>query len=204
MTRGIDFAGAGQRPIGMEEVVRAAPAAVGPAHRSDVRLRAMIDAHFDLVWRTLRRLGVEVEGVDDATQQVFMVASRKLDVIEPGGERRYLIGIAVRVAADARRTRRRRREVQDDDDERADAAPLQDDLLDRKRARELLDTVLATLPTNLRTAFVLFELEAMSAPEVAAVLSIPLGTATSRLRRAREAFRERVEAMTAARGGFHE
>src|ERR1700691_2471838 len=71
----------------------------------DARVRAMVDAHFDVVWRSLRRLGVMPDTVDDATQQVFMVASRKVDVIEKGGERSYLLGIAVRVAADARRAR---------------------------------------------------------------------------------------------------
>jgi RNA polymerase sigma-70 factor (ECF subfamily) len=65
-------------------------------------------------------------------------------------------------------------------------------LLDRKQARELLDRVLDAMPDDLRTAFVLFELEGYSGPEVAEMLEIPLGTATSRLRRARETFRESV------------
>ncbi len=187
---------------GMEDVeLRAVvpiPRAAQPSI-PDARLRGMIEEHFDVVWRTVRRLGVESEAIDDAVQQVFVVASRKLDLIELGGERRYLLGIAVRVAADARRTHRRRREVHDDETDRVDATPLQDDLLDCKRARELLDDALATLAPDLQTAFVLFELEGMSAPEVAEVVGVPLGTAASRLRRAREAFRETVERMIVKR-----
>jgi len=38
--------------------------------------------------------------------------------------------------------------------------------------------------------FVLFELEGMTTPEIAELIGIPLGTAASRLRRARETFRE--------------
>ncbi len=192
----IDLDVAGQRGITISSI------ALEPTRADDdTRFRALVEAHFDLVWRTLRRLGVASAELDDAAQQVFIVASRKMGIIEVGGERRYLVGISVRVASDARRTQRRRREVGEEDAvERADDVPAQEDLLDRKRAREMLDRVLETLPGDLRTAFVLFELEGMSAPEVAAVLDVPLGTATSRLRRAREAFHERVEVI-AARGG---
>ena len=42
---------------------------------------------------------------------------------------------------------------------------------------------------ELRTVFVLFELEQMTKTEVAALLDLPVGTAVSRLRRAREHFR---------------
>ena len=41
---------------------------------------------------------------------------------------------------------------------------------------------------DLRTAFVLFELEGLSVPEIAEVVKIPTGTVASRLRRAREQF----------------
>jgi len=45
---------------------------------------------------------------------------------------------------------------------------------------------------DLRTVFILSELEGMTMPEVAALLEVPVGTAASRLRRAREAFRAAV------------
>src|SRR5689334_2033459 len=79
----------------------------------DERLEAMVRMHFDAVWRSLRRLGVADGSLDDAAQQVFMIAARKLDTIDPAGEKPYLLGIAVRVASDARRSRTRRREVSD-------------------------------------------------------------------------------------------
>jgi DNA-directed RNA polymerase specialized sigma24 family protein len=78
------------------------------------RIETMVQLYFDVVWRSLRRLGVPDGAVDDAAQQVFLVAARKLDTIEPAGEKPYLLGIAVRVASDARRTQARRREVSDD------------------------------------------------------------------------------------------
>lgn len=156
---------------------------------AEVRLRAMLDEHFDFVWRSLRRLGLAAHLADDATQRVFMVASRRLADIEPGCERAFLFRTAVRVACSERRTLARRREVLCEDPEPGGvSAARPDELLDQRRARELLDRVLASLPIDLRTVLVLFEFEELSIDEIAATLGIPRGTAASRLRRAREEF----------------
>jgi RNA polymerase sigma-70 factor (ECF subfamily) len=159
----------------------------------DERLEAMVDRHFDLVWRSLRRLGVAESALDDAAQQVFIVATRKLDTIELAGERAYLLGIATRVASDMRRTWARRREVPDEQaEERLDPRVSQEELLDQKRARQILDDILKAMPMDLRAAFTMFEIEGMSAPEISVALAIPIGTVSSRLRRGREFFREQV------------
>ena len=68
-------------------------------------------------------------------------------------------------------------------------------LLDEKRARRVLDRVLDGMPDDLRTAFVLFEIEGFSLRELAELCDIPLGTVSSRLRRAREAFHEGAQRM---------
>jgi RNA polymerase sigma-70 factor (ECF subfamily) len=154
----------------------------------------MVDGHFDAVWRALKRLGVPDGGVDDAAQQVFLVASRRLDEIATGGERAYLLGVALRVASEARRTVRRRREVLMEETEEAipEAGRPLEELLDEKRARQALGGYLASMPDEMREAFVLFELEEMSAPEVAAALGVPAGTVASRVRRARDFIRQRL------------
>jgi RNA polymerase sigma-70 factor (ECF subfamily) len=167
-----------------------------------VRVERMVRQHFDAVWRSLRRLGVADGAVDDAAQQVFLVAARRLDIIEPAGEKSYLLGIAVRVAADARRTRTRRREVADDElCEPVDPQPSPEDLVERKRARALLDRVLMAMPMDLRAAFTMFEIEGMSVPEVADALGVAQGTAASRLRRARELFHQHVRRLGLTKGG---
>ena len=74
------------------------------------RLRSLLDQHFDFVWRNLRRLGVQEADVDDAAQEVFVVAARKLDQVVPDRERSFLIGTALRVASTYRRSSRRRPE----------------------------------------------------------------------------------------------
>jgi len=177
-----------------------APAVLGrafPPREREARLAELLRVHFRLVWRALRRLGVPEHAVDDAAQEVFIVAAKKLATITPAYERRFLYGVALRVAANARRARAARPEKAEtaELEETASAVPSPEVLLDRKRARELLDATLEAMPDDLRTAFVLFELEGCSAPEVAALLGIPIGTATSRLRRAREAFRAAVSTL---------
>jgi len=154
----------------------------------------MVESHFDPVWRALKRLGVPEGGVDDAAQQVFLVASRRLDEIDPRGERPYLLGIALRVAADARRAVVRRREVPMDDVVEMAAAPgpAPEEVLDDKQALGLLSAHLARLPDEMREAFVLFELEELPAPEVAALLGVPVGTVASRVRRARDSIRQHL------------
>lgn len=158
------------------------------------RLAELLHAHFRDVWRVVRRFGVPEAAADDATQEVFIIASRKLEQIEPGRERRFLHSVAVRVAANARRAREVRPEHAESPliDRLLSPGPSPEAALDQKQTRALLDAVLDELGDDLRAVFVLFELEGYSGPEVAELCEIPLGTATSRLRRAREAFSESV------------
>jgi RNA polymerase sigma-70 factor (ECF subfamily) len=161
------------------------------------RLRGLVDAYFDFIWRSLRRLGVTYASVDDAAQRVFWVASQNLDDIDPRRERSFLFGVAVRVASECRRGDRRRREV--NSDEHMDAAehpsPGPEELLDQKRARETLDELLDDLSLELRTVLVLVEGEGLKAHEVAEILAIPEGTVSSRLRRARVALAEAIQRL---------
>jgi RNA polymerase sigma-70 factor (ECF subfamily) len=80
-------------------------------------------------------------------------------------------------------------------EERRDSVPGLDELLDQRRARELLDRVLAELDHDLRVIFVLYEIEELTMAEIASVLELPQGTVASRLRRARQEFSARVERL---------
>lgn len=177
------------------------PVAVSPLSvaRRDALLAELLRLHYGTVWRTLRRVGVSEDRVDDAAQEVFIVVSRKLEQIQPGCERSYLLNSAIRVAANYRRALRTRREVADDGviEEQRDPAPSADQLLYRKRLRQMLDQILETWSEELRTAFVLFELEGLSVPEIAELTETKSGTVASRLRRGRELFLAAVKRLKA-------
>jgi RNA polymerase sigma-70 factor (ECF subfamily) len=160
---------------------------------ADARMRVIMADHFDFVWRTTRRMGLRDFEADDATQRAFIVAARRLQEIRPGSERSFLFGAALRITSEMRRTHARRAEVADDaGDERLDPSPLQDELVDRRRARALLDEVIDAMPKDVRPVFVLFELEQMTIAEVASMLGLPAGTVASRLRRGREVFEKKI------------
>jgi RNA polymerase sigma-70 factor (ECF subfamily) len=157
----------------------------------------MARQHYPFIWRSLRRLGVLPQAVDDAAQQVFVIATEKVARIAPGSERPYLFQTAVRVAMSIRRTHAQRREgmLGDAQEELADPAPLPDASAELVQQRRHLDELLDTLPMDLRTVFVLFEIECLETAEIASMLAIPSGTVASRLRRARATFREAAERL---------
>ena len=167
-----------------------------PSER-DTRLRGMVDRYLHFVARVLRNAGTPEAEVDDDVQRTFIAVANRLDDVRPEAEKSFLLQTALRMAAHARRTLARRREVHDSDAQLRIQTPLQpEQMLDQKRARELLDEVLAEMSLELRTVFVLYELEELSMTEIAATLRIPQGTVASRLRRARADFRDRVRALS--------
>jgi RNA polymerase sigma-70 factor, ECF subfamily len=188
----------------IEEAAAPLSTPLGPA--AEARFRSMVDAHLGFVWRYLGGLGVPPASVDDAAQQVFLIAAGKITSIEPGRERSFLVGTAHGVAANARRSNERRREVHGEAafSSTADHSPDPEQNAESREAAAILDTFLASLPEELRSVFMLFELEGMTMASIAETLNVPQGTVASRLRRAREDFHEmarRVQAGPASSRG---
>ncbi|WP_437630616.1 RNA polymerase sigma factor [Sorangium sp. So ce854] len=155
----------------------------------------MVDAHLDFIGRVLRNAGTPAADIDDAVQRTFIAAAQRLDDVRPGAEKSFLLQTALNVAAHARRSAARRREVPAAEPPEVVDAATPEQLTNQKRARQMLDQVLDQMEPDLRTVFVLYEFEEMSMVEIAGVIGIPQGTVASRLRRAREDFRERVRAL---------
>jgi RNA polymerase sigma-70 factor, ECF subfamily len=172
--------------------------------REEVRLGRLVRAYGDQLWRLLRRLGLSDADADDAFQEVTLVAARRLHGVEPTSERAFLLGTALRVTSNLRRRRERRREVPDAVFD-FEASPMPDPLAltEQHRMREVLDQMLDQLGDELRSVFVLYEIEGLTLKEMAALLGLPVGTVASRLRRAREQFEAhvaRIEARRRTRG----
>jgi RNA polymerase sigma-70 factor, ECF subfamily len=165
-------------------------------------LRHLVQEHYDFIWRLLARLNVSGPEVDDAAQQVFMVlVSREGLTIKVGSERAFLYGVALRVAKEFRRkTLSQLNHFSPDPEFLIDRSPDVEAVAERSQARQKLDHILEQMPDNLKEAFILFELEDMTVPQIAELLSIPTGTVASRLRRARALFQK---AVTELRGQQH-
>jgi RNA polymerase sigma-70 factor (ECF subfamily) len=164
----------------------------------------LYDEHFDFVWRSLRRLGVPDADLHDVAQEVFLVVHRRLGEFEGRSKvTTWLFRIALHAARDRRRRAHVRREVFDTAALEHGAEPVTDAgaLLERRDDLALFDEALEAMDLEQRAVFTLFELEGLSGNEIAETLDIPLGTAYSRLRLARDAFRRAVLRGEARRRG---
>jgi len=159
------------------------------------------EQYFSMVWRSLRRLGVRENALDDAVQDVFLVLHRRwADFQHQSSLRTWLYGISLRVASE--HTRRARRERARWSPELTDLeSPIEspDRLYQQREASELLQHALARLDEKERQILVLIDLEERSVVEAADALGINLNTAYSRLRRARQSFEKALRVMPARR-----
>src|SRR5690606_21909342 len=157
-------------------------------------LRRLVEEHYDFIWRLLARLNVSPPEVDDAAQQVFMVlVSREGLTLKEGSERAFLYGVALRVAKEFRRkSQSQLKHFAPDPESLVDRSQDAEASAQRSQARRQLDQILETMPDSLKEAFILFEIEDLSVPQIAELLAIPTGTVASRLRRARAQFQRGV------------
>ncbi len=160
-----------------------------PSSAADrAQLEQLFANHHAVVWRTLRRRGLTEDEAADATQETFLIAAGRLSDIKAHAEQAFLIGTALRVAHTLHR-KTMRWHLDEDMDQRASGAR---DAHDAHADVELCDMALSRLNAELAEVFVLYETQGLSSPEIASLLGIPLGSVASRLRRAREQFRNAV------------
>ena len=145
-------------------------------------------------------MGLSAAQAEENAQEAYSVVARKLDRINDGRERAYLLGVAVRLAANERRRAASRMEQvasEREPYEIADALPRAEELLEQKQQRALLDQILQSMSDAFREILTLYEIEELTLPQVAVALEIPEGTAASRLRRAREEFSRKIKQFVA-------
>lgn len=177
------------------------PSASSPA----LRFEDVYRAERDYLWRTLRRLGVSERHLEDVAHDVLVVVHRKLLDYDPTRPLRpWLFGIATRVASDFRRRASNVYETPREDvegiveDIQTDAP---DRMLEDAQRRALVYRALDALDEDKRAVFILHEIDNETIPIVAEALGIPLNTAYSRLRVAREEFALQIRRIEAGSRG---
>jgi RNA polymerase sigma-70 factor (ECF subfamily) len=162
---------------------------------------AIFRAEFDYVWHSLRRLGVPERDLEDLTHDVFFrIYERLSDYDSARPVRPWLFGFAFRVASDYRRRFSNRRELLSPASETSDPAPTPLDRLVQAEALTLAQTALNGIEIERRAVFILHEIDECPVPEIAKALGLPLNTAYSRLRTAREEFRSALQRERLRRG----
>jgi RNA polymerase sigma-70 factor (ECF subfamily) len=160
---------------------------------------AVFDQEFSYVWNSLRRLGVHPQDLKDQSQEVFLTVHNLLPDYDPERPMRpWLFGIAYRVAA-RYRTSRARHPVAEPV-ELPDPSPRADEQLATRENQALVIEAIRSIDIGRAGVFVLADLDGVAVPEIAATLGIPLNTAYSRLRVAREEFKKAVVRLRAREG----
>lgn len=164
--------------------------------REQAALQKLFARHRDAVHRVLARvLGAASPHLEDALQLTFLTAWRRADSYAGTATvRSWLFGIASNVALNYARSEQRRLRFLDRFAVRFRAEPprIDDVVAERELVARVLDR-LATLPADLRVAFVLCDLEGLSGVEAASVVGVRQGTMWSRLHHARRRLRAALE-----------
>jgi RNA polymerase sigma-70 factor (ECF subfamily) len=151
----------------------------------------LVRRHGPMVFGVCRRVLCNSHEAEDAFQATFLVLARKASTIARRETlANWLFGVALRTAKDARSRTLRRRVLEEHVNKlQVIHAPGEDPA---EELRAILDEELGRLPARLRAPVLLCELGALSRQEAARRLSIPEGTLSSRLARAKVLLRERL------------
>ncbi len=156
------------------------------------------EAHAEMVFRSLRRLGVFEASVDDAFQDVFVVVHRRLGEFEARSSlKTWIFGIVLGIARNYRRSSRRRAPegalaTEANDELPSPSSRTPEGRAETAEAVRTLYALLDELDEDKRQVFVMADLEEMTAPEIAAALSLNVNTVYARIRAARQAFEQAV------------
>ena len=183
--------------MGAQKVTKQGDAA--PA--SAPAFRDLFEQHFRYVWNVLRRLGVAERDLEDLTQQVFLQVHQQLPHYDPSRPLRpWLFSFAYHTASNYRALARHRVELSVVPPDLADGVPFADEQLITRQELELAELALTRVAVDRRAVLLLHEVEGHSVPRIAESLGIPLNTAYSRLRLAREEYELAVRRLRAQRG----
>ena len=162
-----------------------------PAERPICDLSSLFAAHGQTVARWVRRLGGAQIDVDDAVQEVFLVAHRRLtDFSIEARVKTWLFRTTAAIVRNHRRRRGWRRLFRRDlaEVELPSERPTPLEALEQSRALAATYRLLERLPEKHRTVLILFEVEGRSGEEIAELMGVKLATVWVWLHRARTRF----------------
>ena len=145
--------------------------------------------HFDFACRSLRLLGVAPDALEDAAQDVFEVASRRLVEFEGSSSlKTWLFAIVQRIASNRRRAQHRKRAPLEPLQVESTACDSPSPEVEAQAAQSvaLIQAFCDDLDEGRRALLVLGLIEGVPMRELASTLGIPLPTAYSRIRALRQ------------------
>ncbi|MDI6696348.1 MAG: sigma-70 family RNA polymerase sigma factor [Anaerolineales bacterium] len=161
----------------------------------------LVLAYQDMVYTQAYRMMGEQEAAEDASQDAFISAYRKLDSYRGGSFKAWLLRIVTNVCYDELRRRKRRPttplEPLDNDNEEiesprwlSDPGESPEESAERSELARALQRCLDGLPPEFRAVVALVDVQGLDYTEAALAVGAPLGTVKSRLARARTRMRD--------------
>jgi len=156
----------------------------------------LVLAYQDMLYNQAYRVIGEPGAAEDATQEAFVSAYRKLHTYRGGSFRSWLLRIVTNACYDELRRRKRKPvaalEPRNADDEEiespawmVDPSESPEETVQRHELAGAIQRCLDQLSTDFRTVVVLVDVQGLDYSEAAQVIEKPLGTVKSRLARAR-------------------
>ena len=148
--------------------------------------------HLGFMYSVAYRLAGNQSDAEDVVQEALLRVKRGLESYNPGSLKGWLARIVTNVFLDETRRRKRRPQTHlpDDPDRVLAGAPGADEALATESLPDHLQSAIASLPEEFRTAIVLCDVVGLSYEEIAEQSGIPVGTVRSRIHRGRLRLRE--------------
>jgi len=171
---------------------------VASSQRGDLAaFNVLVEGYQRQVYNLCLRLLASAEAAEDATQEAFIAAYRRIDSFRGGNFRAWLLRIAANASYDELRRQRRRPAASLEAAMAAHgaaqapspAAGPEDEAL-RLELNLHLQEGLATLPPDQRLAVILRDVHGLSYEELAEVMHCSVGTVKSRIARGRARMRD--------------
>jgi len=168
-------------------------------------VEAVVREHSRFVFRLAHSILRNRDEAEDATQEVFVrVLKNKDKLADVRDQKLWLAKIAWRVTLDWKKSLDKRRPAKGSDfvlEALPSGAQGADRKLEVKQTSALLETMVATLPAELRETLALSTVQELNSSEIAAVLGIPEGSVRTRLMRARNLLKQKMSAAMGERNG---
>ena len=157
---------------------------------------ALFERHFDAVMRFFRNK-ID-EGPEDLVQRTFLACVEGKERFEGRSSfRTYLFATAHNLLRDHFRRKRRGVAVDFTAQSIWDLAPAPSTVMARDRTQRVLLEALRRIPIEGQVVLELHYWEGLTAAEIADVIETPVGTAKTRIRRARQLLGQAIEALAA-------
>ena len=177
-------------------------ALIKDAKRGDLdAFNRLVLAYQDMLYGQAYRIMGESASAEDATQEAFISAFRKIKSFRGGSFRAWLLRIVTNACYDELR-RRKRRPTTELEPVNADNEPVEspgwmtdpgespEQAAQRSEIRTAIEHCLARLPVDFRVVVLLVDVQGLDYTEASSVIGRPLGTIKSRLARARVRMRD--------------